>query len=1147
MTAESDELAAKRRELLALLLEEEGLTGAGKPDDGPVARGGGGEAPLSSAQQRVWFFQQLDPGSAVYNLSVGMRLTGPLDVDALRDAIAHVADRHEVLRTTYHQTADGTPVQRVHAALPIPVPAVDADGEDAALAAARRAGRRPFDLSADAPLRALLVRLAPGVHLAVLVVHHIACDDLTWAVLLPEIAGAYAALAEGGTPRLPELPVQYADYAAWEQGRLAAGAMEEQAAYWVERLTPPPPRTALPLDRPRPGSAGPEAGEASLPLPAPVSAAVRDLARACGTTPFMALLAAFAVLLHRSTRETDIAVGTPAVLREDAQLQGLVGNFVNTLVMRIDLDGDPTFREVLRRVQQVCAEAYAHQEVPFDRVVEQVQPRRLPGRGPVFDVMFLLFAPTLAGVSLPGLDVAEMHLHNGTTQFDVTMAVLNGDDGFTPTVIYRTELFDPGSAEQLLANYAALLAGVTAHPDLPIGRVALRPAGGEPPAAAGLDGPPRTLPELFADVVAAHADRTAVVCGDARLTYRELDRRADALAGELVRRGAGPGGLVALLVPRSADFVAALLAVLKSGAAYVPLDPDQPAERLALIVEDARPALVVTTAGLASAVPYGTAALLLSDVGESDVGESQIGEPDPGESDNGESDNGGTGIGGMDVGGTGVGSPDRPPGPADTDPTDTDPAYVIYTSGSTGRPKGVLVSHRNVVRLFTGTAPWYGFGPDDVWTLFHSGAFDFSVWEIWGALLHGGRLVVVPQDLTRGPEEFLDLLAAERVTVLNQTPSAFAQLMRAEAESPRGDLALRYVIFGGEALDLPALRAWYDRHPDDTPRLVNMYGITETTVHVTWLPLDRETAVSATGSLIGRPLPDLRVHVLDEAGQPVPVGIVGEMYVSGPGVALGYLNRPDLDRGRFLPDPFTGGRMYRTGDLARLRADGGLEFAGRADEQIKLRGYRIEPGEIESTLRDHPGVADAVVLLDGERLAAHLVAAPGERPAAGALREHAAARLPAYMVPAAFAWHGALPLTPHGKLDRRVLAAAATAAEVSGAAHVAARDALEEDISRIWREALGRERVSVDDNFFDLGGHSLLLAKIRPLLERACGHAVPIVDLYTHPTVASLARHLRDERSPDLSSVRERAERQRRVAARMAGTRQSGIRQKGQQ
>ncbi|HEY0781006.1 MAG TPA: amino acid adenylation domain-containing protein, partial [Thermoanaerobaculia bacterium] len=825
-------------------------------------------------------------------------------------------------------------------------------------------------------------------------------------ILLREVAELYTALAagrpsprpagsagNGGSAGLPELPLQLADYALWQRNLEAGPLFARELAYWREQLAGLPPLD-LPSDRPRPAVGSGRGGELPVRFAPEVTAAVAGWARERGATPFMALLAGFAALLHRLSGQDDFAVGSAVANRERQETFPLIGCFVNTLTLRPGLAGDPAGDELLARVRRTTLAAYDHQALPFERLVEELAPERDRARGALVQTL-LTYENAPPRLDLPDLTFERVALPTGAAKFDLTLVLQPEGDGLAGTLEYSSDLYCRTTAARLLGHYAELLAGLAAEARRPLSLLPLLSAAerhqllveGE---ARPVHGPPATLGERF-DAVAARTPRAVAVChGLDELNYGELHARAERLARRLTALGVGPEHLVAVCMERSLSTVVAPLAVLLAGAAYLPLDPAYPDERLAFVLADARPSAILTHRALLPRLPTDVPAICLDD-------------PEPP-------------------------AAETPPVLRRALPENL--AYVIYTSGSTGRPKGVQVTHANAVRLFAATRERFAFSASDVWTLFHSFAFDFSVWEMWGALLHGGRLVVVPQAIARSPVELHRLLADEGVTVLNQTPSAFRALARLdETEAGPPLAALRLVVFGGEALDPESLRPWLARYGDRRPRLGNMYGITETTVHVTERPLAKADAGGAV-SPIGAPLRDLAVHLLDRAGQPVPLGVPGEIHVGGAGLARGYLGRPELTAERFVPDPWSalpGGRLYRSGDLARRLPDGDLAYLGRGDRQVKVRGHRIELGEIEAALAAEPEVAAAVVLAegggeDGVRLTAYVVADASDL---AALRDRLRRRLPEPMIPAGWVALAALPLTENGKVDRRALAALA--------------------------------------------------------------------------------------------------------------------------
>ncbi len=1018
--------------------------------------------PLSSAQLRLWYLQQLDGIGHAYNMVWSLRLTGRLDRTALRAALADVADRHEVLRTVFPHDG-GVPSQVV---LPSGAPELQVvrTSETELRERMSDAAAYEFFLSCETPLRVWLFETAPETHVLCGVYHHIAGDGWSQAPFFRDLSEAYTARCEGMPPAWSPLPVQYVDYTLWQRARLGAegdpgGLFGRQLAYWRSALADLPSEISLPADRPRPEIASQRGELTTFTWPADLHCALADLAKESGTTLFMVLQAGLAALLSRMGGGDDIPIGSPIAGRGDEALAELVGCFLNTLVLRTDTSGDPSFRDLLGRVRETVLAAYDHQDVPFERLVEVLNPERSQSRHPLFQVMLTVQNTERPVFSMPGLEVRPEPVDWTTAKLDLSLEFAEEPGGgLTGRANYSTDVFDDPTVLRLMDRFRHALAEWAADPRRRIGDVELTTEDERPRLAGRIPaGREVTVPELFEARVAAAPEALAVVCGEVSLTYRELDVRANRLARVLIERGVRAESRVGLLLPRSADLVVAVLAVLKAGGAYVPIDPDYPGERIAYLLADARPEVVV------SAMPFDEVETVVVDevtlLGQS-----------------------GAPITGRRA------LPDNS-------------AYAIYTSGSTGKPKGVVVTHRNVVRLFDTTEPAFGFGHDDVWTLFHSYAFDFSVWELWGPLLYGGKLVVVPREITRSPEDFVRLVREQHVTILNQTPSAFYQFSTADRDVP-GENSLRYIIFGGEALQFARLADWYERHPE-SPTLVNMYGITETTVHVTHRRLDRECTTQAAG-VIGDALPDLRVYVLDEKLRPVPPGVRGEMYVAGAGLARGYLGRPGLTASRFVADPFGPGLMYRSGDVARWRADGTLEYHGRADDQVKIRGFRIEPGEIEAAALRHPAVGHAAVVVREDepgvrRLVGYLVPA-GDEPPSG-LREFVARTLPSHMVPAAFVVLDRLPLTVNGKLDRKRL----PALEFEGAAAARPpRNRTEELLCAVFADVLGVQRVGIDDSFFDLGGDSIV--SVRLVSEaRAAGLEITPRDVLAEHTVLGLA------------------------------------------
>ncbi|WP_030785556.1 non-ribosomal peptide synthase/polyketide synthase [Streptomyces sp. NRRL S-920] len=1118
------DLAAGMARALAAIAEHCARPGAGgrTPSDFPLARldqagvdrlvGDGRDVedllPLTPLQEGMLFHRLVGGDDDVYVDQAALLLEGVSDPDALALAWQRVTDRTPALRTSVVWEGVPVPLQVVHRRVEVPLTQLDWRELDPAERAERLDRLRADDLArgldlGTAPLmRLTLVRL-PDARLHLLwTSHHLILDGWSLAQVLTEVSEEYAALTTGAEPR-PPARRPFGDYVRW----LAGQDTEAAHAHWRTALDGFATPTPLPADRVRrPGHETRSAEVHTCALSDEVSAHLAHSARSAGLTLGTVVQGAWALLLSRYSAERDVLFGTTVSGRPDdlPGAESMVGMFINTLPTRVRVDGNRTAAAWLRDLQEEQAQARRFAAVSL---AELTSLSDVPAGSPLFDSMvaFENYPFDEARSATTGIRLADVSSRDATN-FPLVLRAYQGER-FGFDLAYDPELFDATTVRALGERLCLLLTELADDPERPVRSLAWTTAEERRRMLTDWNGteegrPADTLDALFAAQAARTPDAEAVTCGDERLDYATLDARASRLAHRLAELGAGPETFVALALPRSADLVVAVLAVLKTGAAYLPIDPRLPGERVRRMLADAGPVALVTTRQTAEGVPDVPHLLLDDPLVRADLARRPAAGP------------------------TGRALPESP-------------AYAIYTSGSTGTPKGVIVPHANVVRLFTRTRHWFGFKADDVWTLFHSYAFDFSVWELWGPLLHGGRLVVVPEDTARSPEDFLRLLADEQVTVLNQTPSAFYPLIRADAELPHiGDrLALRTVVFGGEALDVGRLADWYARHADTAPRLVNMYGITETTVHVTYAGLDRRAARSGTLSPIGTGIPDLRLYVLDDTLQPVPPNAVGELFVAGEGVARGYLNRPGLTATRFLADPFgrPGTRMYRTGDRARWRADGTLEYLGRADQQVKIRGYRIEPGEIEAALHTHPGVGAAAVgvyedTAGTRRLVAHVVATAtgtggtgvGEcatPPPAAELRAHLEGLLPAHMVPAAYVPMAALPLTANGKLDRRALPAPGPDGFAADGTRTAPRTPAERLVAAAWTDVLDTAEVGADDDFFALGGDSILAVRVTSRLRAAFGTEVSPRLLFTHPTLRDLAAALGQPGGADTADV----------------------------
>ena len=1085
---------------VAGLAEALGQAGLARPALRPVARPE--RVPLSFAQRRLWFLQQMEGPSANYHMAIALRLAGALNHQALQTALGDLMTRHESLRTVFPDH-DGVPYQKVLDAGEVPPLAVTATGEDELAEMLGAAARRGFDLGTEAPLHAELFRLSAEEHVLSIVVHHIAGDGWSMAPVSADLARAYAARCRGEPPGWDSLAVQYADYTLW-QHRLLGEAddpdslMAAQVAYWAGALADLPEHLALPTDRPRPRVASYQGDHLSVRLGAGLHRQLLHLAHQGGASLFMVLQAGLAALLSRLGAGTDLTVGSPIAGRTDAALDDMVGFFVNTLVLRTDTSGDPTFAELLARVREAALGAYAHQDVPFEYLVEVLNPTRSLAHHPLFQVMLALQNAPQGDFELPGLQVSAFWVPTNTAKFDLSFSLSErrgsdgGIEGLDGEVEYATDLFDAATVEAIAARLVRLLEAVVEDPHQRLSGIdLLTPAERHrllvevndtaTPVAT------TTLPELFEAQVAASPESVAVVFGDATLTYAQLNAEANRLAHALIARGIGPEAVVALALARGLDTVVAILGVLKAGAAYLPVDVDYPPERIAFMLADAAPALVVTDAARSDWLPEGNGlARLALDDPSTIVELASLSDHDLVDRDRV--------------------SPLHP----------GHPLYVIFTSGSTGRPKGVVVPYRAALNHMCWMQQRVPLNESD--TVLHrtSFTFDASAWELLSPLVAGARLLVAPPSAQRDFGALARLVADGNVTVLQVVPSLLPPLLDDPAVEEWH--ALRRLFCGGEPLACRQLESCHRRLGSTT--VYNLYGPTETCIDAGFhecAETDARTSVP-----IGRPIANTQLYVLDPSLGLVPPGVVGELYIAGAGLARGYVNRPGLTAERFVADPFgpPGTRLYRTGDRVRWNPDGQLEFVGRADDQVKIRGFRIEPGEIEAALVGHPEVAQAAVLARRDqaddnqagdnqagdtRLVAYVVGAAGAEVAVEAVRHHLRAWLPDYMVPAAFVVLDALPLTPNGKLDRKALPAPDYAPAGNGRAP---RTPQEQILAELFAEVLGLGAVGIDDSFFDLGGHSLLAIRLVARVRAGLGVELGLRAVFENPTVAGLAADL---------------------------------------
>ena len=1062
-------------------------------------RSEGGPAPLSASQQQMWFLNQLNPDSPVYNTFRAFYLNGQLDLKVFEDCIKEIVRRHETLRTVF-QFEDGVPVQVVRPDMGFDFSFKDLscidelhgpsiDNPDSAkkkklneLLVAE--AQRTFDLMQGPCLRVFIFKLGENGYCFQLVMHHIYCDGWSLSTFFRELAALYEAFLQGRDSPLEELPVQYSDYAVWQQKWLKSDDVQIHFNYWKERLKGSHGGLNLPFDYPRPSVQSFMGGLEDVIISRQLTDRLKTFSSHEGVTLFMTLLAAYQVLLYRYSGQTDIVTGSPIANRNHPETHDMIGCFVNTLALRSDLSGSPNFRELVNRIKKTTIDAYAHQDLPFQVLVQEIHSSRDMTFTPLFQTSFVLQNTPHPVLEFSGLTLKPLRVDNMTAKYDLNLMLREYDGELKGKLEYSTDLFKADTISRLISHFYVLLAGVLENPDIPVSESPLLTENEKNQLLlewhnAGVYYPKdKCVHELFQERAERDPDAVALIFGNDRFTYGELNSRANQLSHYLRKLGVGPESLAGICLERSLEMVIGILGILKAGAAYVPLDPAYPKERLEFIIEDTHASVVVTQENLLDILPKHTSNIVCIDTEQDNISQC-------------ESHNSAGGV-----------TPDNA-------------AYIIYTSGSTGKPKGVVIEHCNVVRLFEGAQSLYHFNRDDVWTLFHSFAFDFSVWELWGALIYGGTLVIVPYRVSRSLDEFYELLIEKQVTILNITPSVFRELIQTDLNSSARDrLSLRYIIFGGEELKTADLQPWYENHDDQYPRLVNMYGITETTVHVTYRALTATDATGSKGRGIGRPLPDLRIYLLDSNMQPVPIGVPGEICVGGAGLAREYLNRPELTEEKFIPDAFSGqagARMYKSGDLGRYLPDGTIEFIGRKDNQVKVRGYRIELGEIESVIVQHPEVTGALVIARDDRggdtlLASYVLVRDTSKDITDELRKMLKQKLPDYMVPSVIVLMEAFPLTPNGKIDRDALPAPFARHTEQGNKPVPPQSPFEEKLATIWQAIFERNDIGIHDDFFELGGHSLLAMRLIAWVRRDLHVELPIHSIFESPTIAGLAK-----------------------------------------
>lgn len=1063
-----------------------------------------GQEPVaaSMAQQRLWFLQQLDQDSNAYNMPVAIRLKQSLKSSAMEATLKQLIQRHESLRTCFRDE-EGIAYLDINSADDWSLPLLDLtqldsnDAEAKAKEQINRLANAPFKLNEGPLLKALLIHINKHEHILILCLHHIIIDGWSVELLLSELGQIWDTQQhkQTATVVLPALACQYSDFSVWQRQWLKGSVLEEQLDYWKQKLEGAPALLNLPTDKTRPAVLSNAGADHHFTINATLANQLRQLSQDNSATLFMTMMAAYSLLLSRYSQQSDICIGFPISGRSQANLEPILGLFVNNLVIRSDLSDNPSVNDFIQQVRQTTIEAYAHQDAPFDLIVDALNLERSLSYTPLLQASFSLegqtFANKISSVLGEYASLEKLDWHISKYDINLSCFETSSDGDILACIEYNTDLYQDETIQRVADHYLRLLEVMVKKSNIAVNELRLMTEQERHALIESWQSQAShnklTLNAInrFEIQSAKYAKNTAVSFENSAIDYQTLNMRANQLAHFLQANNIGAGDFVGLYTQRSIDLVISILAILKTGAAYIPLDPSAPKDRLNYIIEDASIQHIISCSNLADDIQVKH--LFCLDQLSASL-------------NNLATDNLNIYI-----------------------PNDAC-AYVIYTSGTTGKPKGCLVSHANLARLFVTTDPQYGFNQHDVWSLFHSYAFDFSVWEIWGALLYGGRISIVPQWMTRAPDAFYQHLIDEKVTVLNQTPSAFSQLINIDAQTTADNLHLRYVIFGGEALDFNALPRWVDKHPLQDVKLINMYGITETTVHASYHPITDED-IQRGRSIIGKPLNDLLIHILDSHGQLVPTGVLGEMYISGAGVSLGYLNRPDLTADRFVENPFLRDlpkdvcnahkRMYRSGDLARRLNNGDIEYLGRIDHQVKIRGYRIELGEIETALSNLDNIQESIVIAREDepgmkRLIAYLLVNDLNNVDLDNLRLQLRTHLPEYMLPSAFVPLSEWPLTANGKIDNIRLPTPDTS-NFSNKDYIAPRNDSEQVICLTWAEILGIEKVGVHDNFFELGGHSLLATQVASRIRTELECSLELKSIFENPTPAELAMVILEE------------------------------------
>lgn len=1038
--------------------------------------------PVSFAQQRLWFLDELEPGNPSYNLPRVIRIQGPLNVSALAGAIKALVSRHEGLRTVF-RSLEGEPKQLVLPGMQVDLPILDLSHlppdarKQEALRLAGEEGRRPFDLTTGPLLRGTVIRLGSQEHILVLVMHHIITDGWSMSVFFRELAEFYRASVDTRAPELPKLDATYADFAQWQREIVSGEVLTGLMGYWKKELQGTELILDLSTDHPRPLVHTGRGAREHFLIDKETAEKLKGLSQSQGATLFMILLAAFQTLLWRYTANDAFLVGTPVAGRSEVELEGLIGLFVNTLILRADFSNDPTFRELLKRIRLIALGAYAHQDAPFEKLVEELNPERTLSRTPLFQVMLVLQNAPKQKLELEDLVLEELEFESGIAMFDLTLEVVELE-GLHCTFEYSSDLFDRSTIRRLVGHLKALIDGFIQHPDTRVSALPLLTEQERQQILVDWNDTSAPYPNDlcihtgFEQQAARTPEAVAFLYHDDQLTYRRLNESANRLAHYLIRQGVTPGSLVGISVERSLEMAIGLLGILKAGAAYVPLDPSLPGARLAVVLQDSRVSTIVTQRAIKDSLLGKEARLLFLDADKAAIDEQ---------------------------------SPMNPSVPLSSENL----AYVIYTSGSTGTPKGVEGPHRASMNRFAWMWKTYPFGSGETCCQKTALSFVDSIWEIFGPLLRGVRNVIVPEQVLLESEQFVQLLAKYEVSRIVLVPSLLRVLL-----DECSDLAARLPNLtlwsaSGEVLATDLAWRFITNLPQAT--LLNIYGSSEVAADVTWH--EARERVTASCVPIGRPISNTQIYILDRNLRPVPVGVRGEIHVGGDCLARGYWNRPEATAERFISTPFggTSTRLYKTGDLGRFLPDGAVEYLGRADNQIKIRGFRIELGEIESVLRSHPSVREAAVIVQGEqqKLVVYVVAADGEAPTPSELRRFIRSKLPEYMTPSTYVTLEALPVLPSGKLNRNALPSAEFVRPISDRAYAAPRNEIEETLARIWGEVLKLDQpVGIEDNFFELGGHSLLAVQVISRIRRVFDVEVSIMAIFEQLAIAGLAEEV---------------------------------------